>query len=174
MKPIHPRGNFCCSPPEFRLMLPLLDDSDAEGRLVAWAPCSENRASQRDTTRRKPCHQPRLEKRASLRLATVRRTCRRRAAASASTVPPPRRRGMQQHEARARPTTPDGRGPKKTCSAAGCSTQRPNRKKSILNPKLVEVWRNEPRTLNPCRLYPKLYDPGLNRTPYLFGSPGKG
>jgi hypothetical protein len=37
-------------------------------------------------------------------------------------------------------------------------------KKSILNPKLVEVRRNEPQTLNPCRLYPELLNPGLNKT----------
>jgi hypothetical protein len=37
-----------------------------------------------------------------------------------------------------------------------------DRKKSILNLKLVEVRRNEPRTSNPCRLYLELLNPGLN------------
>jgi hypothetical protein len=44
-----------------------------------------------------------------------------------------------------------------------------NRKKSILNPELVEVRRNELSTSNPYRLYPELCNPGLNRTLDLFG-----
>jgi hypothetical protein len=48
-----------------------------------------------------------------------------------------------------------------------------HRKRSILNLKFIEVWRNKPQTLNPCCLYPELYDPGINRILDLFGSPGK-
>jgi hypothetical protein len=35
-------------------------------------------------------------------------------------------------------------------------------KKSILNPKFVEVCRNESQTLNHCRLYPELLNLCLN------------
>ena len=34
----------------------------------------------------------------------------------------------------------------------------------ILNPKLVEVRRNEPPSQNPGRLHPELCNPGLNQT----------
>jgi hypothetical protein len=47
------------------------------------------------------------------------------------------------------------------------------RKKSILNLELIEVRRNEPSTPNPCRLYPKLVNPGLKQTLELFATLGK-
>jgi hypothetical protein len=48
-----------------------------------------------------------------------------------------------------------------------------NRKKSISNPELVEVRRNEPQTLNPCRLYPELCNAGLNQNWPHFPCPTK-
>jgi hypothetical protein len=42
------------------------------------------------------------------------------------------------------------------------------KKRSILNPELVEVRRNEPQTPNPSRLCPELCNPGLNQTLDLF------
>ena len=35
-------------------------------------------------------------------------------------------------------------------------------KKSVFDPKLIDIRQNEPSPPNPCRLHPELLNPGLN------------